>query len=77
MEKTLLMNIQQRLNQLTSNISNLMLLQFLPLLTTIRHQFKQILFNVLKNKVGLIDDSNDFFEFDDILMIHLSEGFYF
>jgi hypothetical protein len=77
MKKSLLVNIQQGLNQLTSNVSNLMLLQFLPLFTAVSHQFKEIFFNVLKDEVGLIDDSDDLFEFDDVLMIHFSEGFYF
>jgi hypothetical protein len=49
----------------------------LSLFTAVSHQFEEIFFNVLKDEVGLIDDSDDLFEFDDVLMIHFSKGFDF
>lgn len=76
MKEALLMNIEQGLNQLTSDVPNFLLLKFLSLLPTVSHQLEEVLFDVLKHKIGLIDDANHLFEFDDVGMVHFPKSFY-
>jgi hypothetical protein len=76
MKKALLVNIEQSLNQLASNVPNFLLLKLLSLLTTVSHQLEEILFDILKHKIGFIDDPDHLFEFDNIRMVHFPKSFY-
>lgn len=57
-----------------SDESNFVLLQFAAFFFAIRHQFVQIFFDVFKYKVGFVDHSDNFFEFDDVGMVHFPES---
>jgi hypothetical protein len=73
MEKALLVNVEDSFCQLFSYESNFVLLKFAAFFFAIRHQFVQIFFDIFKYKVGLVDYSNNFFEFDYVRMVHFPE----
>jgi hypothetical protein len=70
-EEALLVNIKQRLAQLLGYEPNLVIFQFLPSLLAVSHEFVQIFLYVFEYKIGLVDNSNHFFELNDAGVIHL------
>lgn len=72
MKEPLFMDIEKCLGQLLGNVSYFLLLKLLPALFAFGHQFVEILFDVLKDEVCLIDHPDDFLELDDVGMVHLS-----
>lgn len=77
MEESLFVYVQYGFCQLFSYVTNLVLFKLFSSFFPVCHQFVKILLDILKNKVGLIDDSNDFLEFNDVRVVHFSEGFDF
>ena len=70
MEESLFVYVQYGFCQLFSYVTNLVLFKLFSSFFAVRHQFVKILLDILKNKVGLIDDSNDFLEFNDVRVVH-------
>jgi hypothetical protein len=77
MEKTLFVYIEDSLCKLFGYEANLVLLQFDALLLTLCHKFVQIFFDILKYEIGLVDDSDNLFKFDNVGVIHLPQSFNF
>lgn len=77
MEEPLFMYIEDGFCKLFGYKSNLVLLQFDAFFFTFSHEFIEIFFDILKHEVGLVDDSDDFFEFDDVGVVHFPQSFDF
>jgi hypothetical protein len=75
-EVSLLVHVEQRLRQLLRDVSDLVLLQLLPLFLSIRHQLIEILLDIFEHKVGLVDYADDFLQFYYIRMVHLPQSLY-
>ena len=74
MEKALPMNIENSLCQLFSDMPDFPFCESLSSLFSLSGQFIEVLLNILKNKVGLVDNPNNFFESNNIRVIHFSES---
>ena len=74
MEKTLSMNIENSLCQLFSDMPDFPFGESLPSLFSLSSQFIEVLLNILKNKVGLVDNPNNFLKSNNIRVIHFSES---
>ena len=68
------MNVENSLYQLFGDMSNFPFCESLPSLFSFSSQFIEIFLNVLENKVGLVDNPNNFLESNNIRVIHFSES---
>ena len=59
------------------DVPDLVLLKSFALLLAISHQFVEIFLQILEHKVGFVDDSYDFFELNDVGVVHLAQCFDF
>jgi hypothetical protein len=75
-EEALLMDVKQCIAKLPSYVSYLIIFQFFTSLFIFSHELVQILFDIFEDKISLIDDSNNLFEFDDIGMVQFSQCLY-
>ncbi len=74
MEKALLVDVKNGLNQLFCDMPDFPLFQFTALLLALSHQLVEILFDVFEHKVGFVDHTNDLLEFDYVRVIHLAKS---
>lgn len=72
-EEALLVDVEHSFRQLPCDDSYLLLLEFGALLLAIGHEFVEILFDVLKYEVSLVDDPDHLFEFDYVWVVHLAQ----
>lgn len=72
-EEALLVDVEDGFRQLPGDDSYLLLFEFGALLLAISHEFVEILFDVLKYEVGLVDDPDDLLEFDYVGVVHLAQ----
>lgn len=77
MKEPLFMNVNQGLDQLLRDESNLMLFQLLAPLLPLSHQLVEILLDVLEDEVSLIDHSDHLFQFYYVRVVHLPESLHF
>lgn len=73
MKKALFVYIEDSFSELLGYEANFALLQFGAFFFAVSHEFIQIFFYVLEYEIGLVDDSDDFFEFDYVGVVHLPE----
>lgn len=73
MEETLLMNVGKGFCQLPCDKSDLFIFQYSPFLPSFGDQFVQIFFDVFKHKIGIVADSDHFFQFYDVGVRHFAQ----
>ena len=77
MKKALFVYVEDSLCELLGYEANFILLQLGAFFFAVSHEFVKIFFYVLEYEVGLVDDSDDFFEFDYVGVVHLPKRFDF
>ena len=75
MEEALSVHVEDGFDKLFSNMSNFPFSKSLTSFFSFCGEFVEILFDILEDEVGFIEDTDDLFHPDDVGVIHFAEGF--
>ena len=75
MEEALPVHVEHGFDQLLGDMSDFPFSKSLPSFFSFRGKFVEILFDILEDEVGFIDDADDFLHSNDVGVIHFAEGF--